>query len=109
MLAALFYLPSSAYLLLLGSAAFTLRSLCIALGRRWCEHDYPRWGYAGIHRRFIRAFYYASWETLLATRGGPEWTQLSRMRQRPGPGQPPGKGAIWARCTGRMWAPMMGS
>ena len=26
------------------------------------------WGYAGIHRRFIRASYNASWERLLATR-----------------------------------------
>lgn len=26
------------------SAAFALRPLRIARGRRWCEHDYPRWG-----------------------------------------------------------------
>jgi hypothetical protein len=37
------YLPSSAYLLLLGNAAFTLRPFCVALGRLWCEHTYPRW------------------------------------------------------------------
>jgi hypothetical protein len=43
LLAALFYLLSSAYLLLLGNAAFTLRPFCVALGRRWCEHTYPRW------------------------------------------------------------------
>jgi hypothetical protein len=43
LLAALFYLPSSAYLLLLGNAAFTLRPLCVAQERLWCDHDYPRW------------------------------------------------------------------
>jgi hypothetical protein len=43
LLAALFYLLSSAYLLLLGNAAFTLRPFCVALGRLWCEYDYPRW------------------------------------------------------------------
>ena len=26
------------------SAAFALCPLRIARGRRWCEHDYPRWG-----------------------------------------------------------------
>jgi hypothetical protein len=43
LLAALFYLPSSAYLPLLGNAAFTLRPLCVAQERLRCDHDYPRW------------------------------------------------------------------
>ena len=34
----------STYLLLLGNAAFALRPLCVAHERRWCGHDYPRWG-----------------------------------------------------------------
>jgi len=44
MLAALFYLPSSTYLLLLGNAAFALRPLRVARDLGWCDHDYPRWG-----------------------------------------------------------------
>jgi hypothetical protein len=26
------------------NAAFALRPLCVAQGRRWCNHDHPRWG-----------------------------------------------------------------
>jgi hypothetical protein len=37
LLAALYDLPW------LHNAAFALRPLCVALGRRWCEHTYPRW------------------------------------------------------------------
>ena len=47
------------------SAAFALRPLRIARGRRWCEHDYPRWGGHTTDREHcnfpVRRHRYLSW------------------------------------------------